>query len=510
MKKYFFAFLFFCIALISIDNVYAISSPYWASSPDIIHPLNAVISDCGNGNCSVDLNATFRAVGNDNGVFYYYNDTTTSMSSGGAGVMWAYQLNSNLKSGYLYSLTTYICQNSNYDIVFKNLYTSSLLSTVQNLSGAPTIYNNNTSSDLNTLAFNGLSFNKCGFTNTIFKANDNSKWIGYNYSINGNNNGYYSFLAGYSIDSLGNANGLTSSDIQNVINSSGLATANDINSIERALDNIEDNIIDSQEQTRDAIIQNQNDNTDREIESQEVCTEISNTPYSGTKTSGYLNSNGTISSESSSYVTDFIPLSENSTITLSTKYSNPYIYNCFYDSNKSLISCKNNYDYPVGNYTFPSNARFVRLSYVGIMHSPILSVKSCQNGNQVINDSINGVNDTLNNSDSSGATDDAGSFFSGFSTNTFGLTSIITSPLNLINSLTSKTCSPLTLQIPFINQTMQLPCMSTIYQQHFGSFLTIYQTITFGVVSYWVCIRIFALVKDFKNPEHDEIEVMDL
>lgn len=124
---------------------------------------------------------------------------------------------------------------------------------------------------------------------------------------------------------------------------------------------------------------------------------------------------------------------------------------------------------------------------------------------------VNDQTSTITNSDSSGATGDASNFFSGFTTNTFGLTSIITSPLQLIGSITSSTCSPLSLTIPFLeNQTLDLPCLSTIYQSYFGSFFQVYQTITFGVISYWVCVRIFALVKDFKNPEHDEIEVLEL
>lgn len=95
----------------------------------------------------------------------------------------------------------------------------------------------------------------------------------------------------------------------------------------------------------------------------------------------------------------------------------------------------------------------------------------------------NEMKDTITNSDSSGATGEAGSFFEGFNTDTFGLTSIITAPLNLIQNITSKTCTPLNLQVPFVDKTMQLPCMSTIYQRHFGSFLTVYQTITFGIIS---------------------------
>lgn len=118
--------------------------------------------------------------------------------------------------------------------------------------------------------------------------------------------------------------------------------------------------------------------------------------------------------------------------------------------------------------------------------------------------------ETITDDDTSESTSEATDFFEGFDTDTHGLTSIITAPLELIGNIAGSTCSPLPLQVPFINKTMSLPCMSTIYRNHFGSFLTIYQTITFGITAYWVCVRIFALVKDFKNPEHDEIEVMDL
>lgn len=118
--------------------------------------------------------------------------------------------------------------------------------------------------------------------------------------------------------------------------------------------------------------------------------------------------------------------------------------------------------------------------------------------------------DFMNDDDTSGSSSEAQEFFEGFTTDTYGLTSIITAPLELIGNIAGSTCSPLPLQIPFVGGAFNLPCMSTIYKKHFGSFLSVYQTITFGIVAYWVCIRIFALVKDFKNPEHDEIEVMDL
>jgi hypothetical protein len=52
--------------------------------------------------------------------------------------------------------------------------------------------------------------------------------------------------------------------------------------------------------------------------------------------------------------------------------------------------------------------------------------------------------------------------------------------------------------------------MTAIYNKHFGSIFTLYQTITTGFIAYWVAVRIFALIKGFKDPEDDKIEVMDL
>ena len=103
-----------------------------------------------------------------------------------------------------------------------------------------------------------------------------------------------------------------------------------------------------------------------------------------------------------------------------------------------------------------------------------------------------------------------GSVFTDFSSNTFGLTSIITAPLGLIASLSSSSCSSLSLPLPYVNANLSLPCMTTIYQSTFGSFFTLYQTVTFGIIAYWVIVKIFNLVKDAKNPDHDEIEVIDL
>lgn len=120
------------------------------------------------------------------------------------------------------------------------------------------------------------------------------------------------------------------------------------------------------------------------------------------------------------------------------------------------------------------------------------------------------TNETLKDKNIDEAQGSAGGFFNDFTTDTHGLTAVITAPLSLISSITSSSCSPLVIPLPYVDKDLTLPCMGAIYSNYFGSFLSIYRVITFGIVAYWVLVRIFNLVKDFKNPDHDEIEVLDL
>lgn len=228
-----------------------------------------------------------------------------------------------------------------------------------------------------------------------------------------------------------------------------------------------------------------------------------------------------------------VPVEPNTTYSVSTNGPGFYSLAYYYDSNLNYIGGT---DF-LNDTTFhtPSNCYYitlgVKVGYTWIQIEKGSTVTSyepygevCKNKIDTTNDklddvnsSINETNDKLddlnssiNNSDSSGATDSAGSFFENFEDNDFGLSGIITAPLNTIKTITSNSCTALTLNIPFVNKEMSLPCMTDIYEEHFGSFLDIYQIITFGMISYWVCVQIYAMVKGFKNPDKDEIEVMDL
>lgn len=138
------------------------------------------------------------------------------------------------------------------------------------------------------------------------------------------------------------------------------------------------------------------------------------------------------------------------------------------------------------------------------------SVDQVQQSVDKVEQEIQQTNDTITNEDTQGAQDAASGFFNDFNTETFGLTSIITAPLNAINSIINSSCNNLVLPLPFVEKNLTLPCINSIYSNYFRGFFDLYQIITTGLISYYIIVRIFNLVKDFKNPEHDEIEVMDL
>ena len=130
--------------------------------------------------------------------------------------------------------------------------------------------------------------------------------------------------------------------------------------------------------------------------------------------------------------------------------------------------------------------------------------------NEDIKNSVNDIKDSINNDNVDGSINTASNLFNNYSETDFGLSGVITAPLNLIRSLTSKTCSQLVLPIPFTDKSLTLPCLSSIYREHFNGILSIYQIVLFAIVGYRVCISIFFMVKGFKDPNKDEIEVMDL
>ena len=315
-------------------------------------------------------------------------------------------------------------------------------------------------------------------------------------------NNCYNYSNGINIVEIGDSNSLSEGQVNSIINNQ---TNNFKSIINNQSTSIENAIQESTQQTQESI-------------KQEFETCPNNLVEGASWVSGALDINGNVTNSTNSYYTsNYIKIDPNSTYTISDTNSSVGIGNVIlYDSSKNYI------DYwPTRDRTFTttSDTAYFRVSTTTInlkIYKGTGEFK-CTNKLDSLNDTqketnqkLDNLNDNITNSDSSQATDDASDFFSNFNTDTFGLTSVITAPLELIKSVTSKSCTPLHGTLPFVSTEINLPCLSTIYENHFGVFLNIYRTITFGFVSYWVCIKIFNLVKDFKNPEHDEIEVLDL
>lgn len=125
------------------------------------------------------------------------------------------------------------------------------------------------------------------------------------------------------------------------------------------------------------------------------------------------------------------------------------------------------------------------------------------------NNNLENINNSLNDDNVDSSIDSASNFFSNFSVNHFGLSGVVTAPLRLINSLTSSTCNSLQFPLPFVNQNVVIPCMSTIYNK-FPLFYNLWQLITTGLVGYRISINLFKKVKDIQDPDNDRIEVLDL
>ncbi len=130
-----------------------------------------------------------------------------------------------------------------------------------------------------------------------------------------------------------------------------------------------------------------------------------------------------------------------------------------------------------------------------------------------IKDSTNDIKDSINNDNVDDATSNASGLFNNFENTDFGLTGIITAPLNLIKSMSSATCKPMKFSTdtgPFKNVEFSLPCLRDKYEEYFGSAFALYQMITFGIIAYKICVDLLGWVRSFRNPNEDRIEVVNL
>lgn len=255
-------------------------------------------------------------------------------------------------------------------------------------------------------------------------------------------------------------------------------------------------IINNQNSNTQDIIENNNQNTQEIINSNKSCQFIDKNKVA---TDGYLDSFGSLQDGGGQWgVTDFINIYNGSVKVTEPMYSGAYT--CFYDSNKTKISCFSQANFELDNFlNIPQNSYYARFSIYKTSNIPTFEV--CINGSQAISDAITDPNVDTNSGTS---------FFEDFTENSHGLSGIITIPLNAIQGLINSQCQPLIIPLPFTNNTITLPCMTEYYEEHIPVLYALIQTIIYGFMAYRILIDIFSMVKGFKDPDNDKIEVLDL
>lgn len=120
------------------------------------------------------------------------------------------------------------------------------------------------------------------------------------------------------------------------------------------------------------------------------------------------------------------------------------------------------------------------------------------------------LNNNITSDNVDGALNSSNEFFVNFNDKDYGLTDIIKMPLNLIQSMTTLQNTTFTAILPYVNKQITFPNMRAIYQNFFGEFYVLYQLITTGIIGYYVVLNIFRIIKNIKDPNDNNIEVVEL
>lgn len=218
-------------------------------------------------------------------------------------------------------------------------------------------------------------------------------------------------------------------------------------------------------------------------------------------------------------------------ISVRALYSNGYMSSCYaleFNKNNGKILYKCNINsggtYLNGFRIFINdnglNSDYLeQVSYIGIGDTLDLELNSnssiIQNQEQTndklddMNQTQNDIKDSINNNDTTGAEDSASGFFDNFSSEDYGISSIITAPLRAINAMLSNTCvAP---GATYKGQSFSLPCGSMLWNRPGGQDLRNFINIMYGgFLAYFVIRSLFLDIEKLKNPDSDKVEVQKL
>lgn len=287
-----------------------------------------------------------------------------------------------------------------------------------------------------------------------------------NFRATSNSNSVYFTIGNFS-DSLGTFYNAYTSQQGIRISSATIDSSSSSDSNQNIIDNDNQNtqnIMNNINQNTQDVINQINENNDKLTESQKVCSFIDK---NNVVTNGYLDSSGTLHIGQDIGVTDFINV-ESSTLTLLETQSSIGAYLCFYNTNKSLISCVATRDFSANSsITIPNNSSYIKATIVTTLNKP--TFKLCKNGNQALSDDINDLNNTLkddNLPDVINSGGGGGTYFDDINQSSdTPISDLLLLPLNLLNKVNenlSSSCSPYTIPFDFTggSNTLTFPCIN--------------------------------------------------
>lgn len=242
---------------------------------------------------------------------------------------------------------------------------------------------------------------------------------------------------------------------------------NSTNTITGEIQDMQDNIIDSNNQTQDVIKDQFNSCNDKEIS-------INFNNQYNFNTIGYIDTTNNIIDNNQYRISEYIKLKPGSTFTI-TESNYGAVWNlCYYDENKNILSCTSQTS---KSYIFPNNATYLRFNaYVVSGKNTTFKGLICSNKLDETNDKLDNISGALTDdspTDMSGLEDSIGWLPPG------PVDSILTLPLALFNSLSinlsNKTCITASLELPFVNKSLNLPCVKSLYEK-IGITGTLFQT----------------------------------
>ena len=397
-----------------------------------------------------------------------WRGTIPQMQANTSGAAWGVSSPIPLLANHTYSMTVKIEGTYGGNLI---LSTYNRIGVGTSLSNAKSSYENNSNCTLNYS--NSIASNmtlQFAFTPTI-----NSNYIVFPFATTytGDNQSFY--LYDIIIDDLGSS-GVNETTINNSLNNQtneiNNSITNSTNTITGEINNMEQSIIDSNKETQQVIKDQFN-----------TCHNSNNLINKNDLTVGYISNDGSLhTGGGSSYTTNILNLG-NGTFTLSNARLEKI---CYYNDDDTFSSCTT---LSSTSYTFTlTDFKKVRFQFnnssVGdlMLNKGDTSLPYEEYGKQVCTNKLDEQNETskgifgkikelfswLTNpepADISGAADVAGWLPSG------PLDSLINLPLTMLTNISSslnKTCSPLNVNLPYVNKSVEIPCLNTIFNQITG------------------------------------------